>query len=221
MATALAVACVLAAAGGAAARAVGQKTRALTREEILAAIERTLRTNGSTADLTPNEVQLTGEVPVREDAPRLQVTQIQIAPDGTTSRVLMWVASEPRVPPFWVRVDRAIHLGGSTASAKHKPEALIGATVGASAPSQPSAFFRVSERAMAEGSHAQSEVEAVLVKAGEPVALVVEVNGLRIQGTGIPLERGRKGDEVRVRAVPSGRIVVGAVVSDHTVQVSF
>ena len=186
----------------------------LTREEVVAAIDRTLRANGNPASevLSATDVQISDEVEVAESAPRLQVTRIQTAPDGATSRVLLWVASEPRVPPFWVRVMRRIDLGNS----EHAPSGETAAQTLRVA--KQVAIVPVSEHA---AGVAGVQVSAVLVKAGDPVALVVEANGLRIQGTGIPLERGKRGDEVRVRALPSGKVVVGTVTGEQTVQVSF
>jgi hypothetical protein len=214
-ATLLVVACAMGAAGGVVANSAEQKTRTLTRQEVFAAIERTLRANGSPAGeaLGAADVQMSGEVQVTESAPRLQVTQIQTAPDGATSRVLIWVASEPRVPPFWVRVSRRMDLGGST----HVAGSSEASMQTAHAPQQ-IAVVAVTEH---PARVAATRVNTTLVKAGDPVALIVEVGGLRIQGTGIPLDRGARGDEVRVRALPSGRVVVGMVTAEQTVQVTF
>jgi hypothetical protein len=221
--TVLVVACALAGAAGSPARPIQKFTRVLTHEEVLAAIQSTLRANGSAAGeaLGVGDVQMSGDIDVTESAPRLQVTQIQSALDGATSRVLVWVASEPRVPPFWVRLDRAIHLGGPQDVARRTEDGVFGAALAVPASPGPSAIVRLSGRAAVVEPHVRNAAEAVLVKAGDPVALIVEANGLRIQGTGIPLERGRKGDEVRIRAVPSGKVVVGTVVGKQTVRVNF
>ena len=218
MATAFAIVCALTLSSGTAAQASGQKLRPLTREEVLAAIQTTLRANGAPANetLRASDIQMPSEVDVIESTPRLRITQIQRSPSGETSRLLVWVASEPRVPPFWVRVDRRTDLDRWANTSK-------GGEKGAQTTRAPEqvAIMPVSEHSTRIETQARSQFNAVLVKAGDPVALVVEVGGLRIQGTGISLERGRSGDEVRVRAVPSGKIVMGTVVSDRTVQVSF
>jgi flagella basal body P-ring formation protein FlgA len=204
-------------------------TRRVTREEVLASIERTLRANGSAAGaaLSASDVEMGTDVAVAEEAPALQVTQIQTSSDGAASRVLVWVTSEPRVPPFWVRVDRPIDLDGSgdtrvrdanTASSVRPgvpPSAAQEALSGADE------IVPVSERMAGSASREKSLAGALLVKPGDPVELVVQVGGMRIQGTGIPLERGREGDEVRVRAVPSGKILLGTVVGEQSVRVSF
>ncbi|MGH9738523.1 MAG: flagella basal body P-ring formation protein FlgA [Candidatus Acidiferrales bacterium] len=218
----------LAAAGAAVARSDESRTRRVTREEVVAAIERTLRANWSASGegqgageaLSVDDVQLAAEVDVTESAPQLQVAQIQAAPDGATTRVLVWVTSEPRVPPFWVRVDRRIEIGDVS-----RRRELIGGVEApmrvATAPAARIAIVPVSARMKRSGAGRGDALGAVLVKSGDPVELVVRVGGMRIQGTGIPLERGRRGDEVRVRAAPSGKVLVGTVVGEQIVQVSF
>lgn len=196
--------------------------RSVTREEVLAAVDRTLHANGwSSADaLAPGDVILSADVSVSENNPKLQVTQIQRAADNSGSRVLVWVISEPRVPPFWAHIDRAINIG-----AKSEPREPV-AAVPASLPLQPGASATIPVSAVVErttpvGQREQRSLRTVLVKAGNPVELIVRVGGMTIQGTGIPLDRGREGDEVRVRAVESGKVLVGTVVGEQTVQVSF
>ncbi|HVB88408.1 MAG TPA: flagella basal body P-ring formation protein FlgA [Candidatus Dormibacteraeota bacterium] len=189
--------------------------RRVTREEVLAAVDRTLHANGwSSADtLVPGDVILSADVSVSENNPKLQVTQIQRAADHSGSRVLVWVTSEPRVPRFWVGVYRPIDP-----DAKESAREL--AAVPVALQRNASAIVPVSERMPITQRESRS-LGPVLVKAGAPVQLVVRVGGMTIQGTGIPLDRGRKGDEVRVRAVESGKILVGTVVGAQIVQVSF
>jgi len=198
---------------------IRRSARLITREEVLAAIDRTLRANRSSAAdaLAPADVQMPADISVSENSPKLQVTQIQRAADGSGSRVLVWVTSEPRVPPFWVRLDRAIDLGAKPDSREHV------AAVPASLPLQRNAVavVPVSTVSAPRAALAQRSPGAVLVKAGDPVELIVRVGGMTIQGTGIPLDRGREGDAVRVRAVESGKILVGTVVGQQIIQVSF
>lgn len=191
--------------------------RRVTREEVLAAIDRTLRANGSTADssLTASDVHLAADVAVTENAPTLQLTQIQTAGDGNGTRVLVWVTSEPRVPPFWVRVDRSIDLPASRGTPRRHGAAT------ATLPVRRDSVVPVSDRTFSAPARRTNPLGEILVKAGDPVELVVQVGGMRIQGTGIPLDRGREGDEVRVRVAPSGKILVGRVVGQQTVQVRF
>ncbi|MGH9685676.1 MAG: flagella basal body P-ring formation protein FlgA [Candidatus Acidiferrales bacterium] len=208
--------------GGAVAQGNAPRTRLVTREEVVAAIERTLRANGATtgAALAASDVQLAADVDVTESAPQLQVTQIQAAPGGAMTRVLVWVTSEPRVPPFWVRVDRTIDLGDLSERRNLSPSAEARTRVRSAVPER-SVIVPVSARTERVAASRGVALGPVMVKPGDPVELVVRVGGMRIQGTGIPLERGRSGDEVRVRAVPSGKVLVGMVAGEQTVQVSF
>lgn len=218
----LSILCAMLIASGALAQGHDRRTRLVTREEVAAAIERTLQANGMTSNqaLEASDVQLAGNVDVTEDAPLLRVTQIQVAPNGATSRVLVWVTSEPRVPPFWVRVDRKIDLGHMT----EPRDVNAGEETRDRAASNNAARIANVSVSARTGRDAESRgdgLRRVLVKPGDPVELVVLVGGMRIQGSGIPLERGRKGDEVRVRTAPSGKILIGRVVGQQIVQVSF
>lgn len=187
----------------------------ITPEEVLAAIDRTLRANGSAAgeELVPDDVRLAANIAVTESAPRLQVTQFQASRDGHGTRVLIWVVSEPRVPPFWVQLDRAIHLRTS------RPASTLQTGPSDDLPARPAenTIVPASESRMTR-TPAQ---DPVLVRAGDPVELLVQVGGMRIQGTGIPLDRGGRGDAVRVRAASSNRIIVGTVIGEQIVQVTF
>jgi Chaperone for flagella basal body P-ring formation len=189
----------------------------ITRGQVLAAIDRMLRANGSSAadTLLPGDLELSADVAVSENNPKLQVTQIQRGANGAGSRVLVWVISEPRVPPFWVRLDRSIDLD---ARAQTRDQVAV-APVGLPQRSA-SAIVPVSERTPIVQRKLRL-LGSILVKAGAPVELVVQVGGMTIQGTGIPLDPGREGDEVRVRAAESGKILVGTVVGQQTVQVRF
>lgn len=188
--------------------------RHVTREEVLDAIDRTLHANGSAAgdSLTASDVHLAADVAVTEDAPKLQVTQIQITGGGNGTRLLVWVTSEPRVPPFWVRVDRSIDLHASRGTPRRHVAA-------AALPRRQNVIVPVSDRTFSTLTRRTNPLGEILVKAGDPVELLVQVGGMRIQGTGIPLDLGREGDEVRVRAASSGRILVGTVVGQQIVRV--
>ncbi len=63
--------------------------------------------------------------------------------------------------------------------------------------------------------------QPILVKAGEAVQLFLEVAGMRIATTAIPLTVGREGERVRVRTTLSGKILVGMVVAPQTVRVDY
>ena len=68
---------------------------------------------------------------------------------------------------------------------------------------------------------ARGNTQPILVKAGEPVQLLVEGAGMRIATTAIPLTVGREGERIRVRTTLSGKILVGMVVAPQTVKVDY
>jgi hypothetical protein len=68
---------------------------------------------------------------------------------------------------------------------------------------------------------ASGNAQSILVKAGEPVQLLVEGAGMRIATTAIPLTVGREGERIRVRTTLSGKILVGMVVAPQTVKVDY
>ena len=59
----------------------------------------------------------------------------------------------------------------------------------------------------------------LVMRAGNPVELVLDTNGIVIRTEGVALESGRIGYEIRVRNVRSGKILRGKVIDAHTVQV--
>ncbi|MGA2717381.1 MAG: flagella basal body P-ring formation protein FlgA [Candidatus Acidiferrales bacterium] len=69
--------------------------------------------------------------------------------------------------------------------------------------------------------HPSGNTQPILVKAGEPVQLFLEGAGMRIATTAIPLTVGREGEQIRVRSILSGKILVGMVVAPQTVRVDY
>ncbi len=61
--------------------------------------------------------------------------------------------------------------------------------------------------------------EAYAVEPGNPVSVVYVSGALTISITGVPLQSGAAGDQIRVRNVDSGAILTGTVMADGTVRV--
>ena len=59
----------------------------------------------------------------------------------------------------------------------------------------------------------------LVIRAGNPVELVLDANGIVIRAEGVALEPGRIDYTIRVRNVSSGKILRGKVIDAHTVQV--
>lgn len=59
----------------------------------------------------------------------------------------------------------------------------------------------------------------LVMRAGNPVELVLDANGIVVRAEGVALESGRIGYEIRVRNVRSGKILRGKVIDAATVQI--
>ncbi|HXZ11165.1 MAG TPA: flagellar basal body P-ring formation chaperone FlgA [Candidatus Sulfotelmatobacter sp.] len=211
-------------------------SRQLTGAEVIAAIRRAMILNhfGGAASVELEELAFDAPIRVTEDNPSLRVTRIETAPDGAATHVRLWTASEPRIPPFWVTLRRQLdslappcssgpacdqRTPGSSAEIAGAPQNSgvrpAAANTRKAAPGLPPG------RAGATSARATPSDPAVLVQRGKRVQLIVEVNGMRIMASAVPLDLGRQGEKIRVRNVDSGKILVGTVVSAQTVEVQF
>ena len=59
----------------------------------------------------------------------------------------------------------------------------------------------------------------MVMRAGSPVTLVLDMNGIVIRAAGVAMDAGRIGYTIRVRNVSSGRILRGKVIDAETVQI--
>ena len=59
----------------------------------------------------------------------------------------------------------------------------------------------------------------LVIRAGNPVTLILDANGIAIRAEGIAMEGGRIGYTIRVRNESSGRILRGRVIDAETVQI--
>ena len=197
-------------------------SRRLTGAEVIAAIRRALMANqfNGAASVGLEELAFDSPIRVTEENPQLRVTRIEAAPDGAAIHVRMWTSSEPRTPPFWVMLRRDLDKLAPACSARSEcpdPNAgkFEGSTRihdGSAAPPKPGT---------ARTPTPTASDPSVLIRRGQRVQLVVEVNGMRIMATAVPLDLGRRGEKIRVRNVDSGKVLVGTVVSAQTVEVQF
>ena len=214
-------------------------SRPLTGDEVANAIRLSLKGNDLTgADgLSARDVTIDSSIAVTGDPPKLKVTRIEPVPGGTGSRVHLWIASQPRVPPFWVQLDREVDeisraVAVSSDAASRTPVRDSNRTreprpVSINDP-PPSARagditgWRARSESRVRGMRPPGSLDpVVLIKAGVPVELVVERSGMRIMTAAIPLSVGRKGDQIRVRSELTGKVLVGTVVGAQTVEVNY
>ena len=211
---------------------VARWSRPLTREEVCAAIRQILRANQfeGADSLRAQDVEFSSAIAVTEEAPALRVTRIEPALDGVGTRVRLWIASEPGVPPFWVKVARAINpmpgipaqttrsRGRESVPTGRKMFAMPGA--GTTAPA-----LNVPADVSYQESHARETLRAnrrdspVVIQSGKRVRVVIEGPGIRITTTAVALDPGRQGQRIRVRALPSRMILTGTVAAAGTVEV--
>jgi len=212
-------------------------SRLLTGDDVFHAIRETLLSNNfSGADsLTPQDVSFGSSVTVTEQTPALKVTRIEPALDGRGTRIRLWTISEPRVPPFWVQLNREVDQIKSASPKAIENPAAIQKTEKLPTPQFESAG---DTRTIAAGSHAEVYKSrraartildqgarasgALLVgRTGETVQLVLQGRDMRITTTAVPLDKGRKGQKIRVRTVPTGKILVVTVVGTDKAEVDY
>jgi hypothetical protein len=191
---------------------VRRTARELNREEILAAILRSLQASRlSTAEpVEEGALVRFPHVAVHSENPGLQVTQLEEGPGGLL-RFQLWTAGEPAVRPFWAEVRGRLTTG--TRVDGNAPRPAAPARAGLSAHSGDSTSRE--HYSLAGASAGNPRLSAPLVEPGEPATIVVESNGLRILATGIALERGWKGQRIRVRSVSTGKVLMARVLGER------
>ncbi|MGH9572293.1 MAG: flagella basal body P-ring formation protein FlgA [Candidatus Acidiferrales bacterium] len=200
--------------------------RPLTRAEIAAAIQKSLVTNGFSTEppLSPADITIISPVAVTGTHPNLEVTQIEARPVSNTTHVALWTISEPRIPPFWVTVDRKLESVAVT----NKRADDAGPTEAPVAPPsrrRKSAVKEDNERIdlkIANGASALRKPQApVLVHAGNPIQVIVQGAGMRIMTKGKALQTGRADQQIRVQIEPSGKILAARIVTAQTAEIDY
>jgi Chaperone for flagella basal body P-ring formation len=183
-------------------------SRTLSRAEILAALASSAAVNqfAGLQSLLPQEIISAPAILVAEAAPKIEITRIEPDLTGTATRVRLWIPAEPRIPPFWITLHRAM-----------TPQPSQPATTAASrgTPAKISASIVVSASANATLG------DAVLVHRGKSVQLVMQATGIRITASGTALEPGREGQKIRVRSALAGKIVLATVRNAQTVDLDY
>lgn len=189
--------------------------RPLTRAEIATAIQKSLATNGFAMEspLSPVDITILSPIAVTETHPNLQVTQIESRPGSNTMHVALWTSSEPRIPPFWVAVDRKLE----PIAAEKSLELAIPDHA------QPSQAHYISRTRIGRRplTPAAAAAQAPLVHAGNPIQLIVQGAGMRIMTKGKALETGRAGQQIRVQTEPAGKILAARIVTAQTAEVDY
>lgn len=210
-------------------------SRPLGREELLRAIENILQKNHLTAKLALGNLDLNSEIDVTEAAPQLKVTQIKPAPVGKGMRVRMVVSSEPHIPPFWVLLDceieqltpvaaKDIPLGAPVVDSEVRMEMRpVSFGLGQAPESPADVVGRSTRRLIRAGETLRPEMldPLILVRAGQPVEILLQGRGMRISAEATPLDAGMNGQKIRVRNQVTGKILTATVVGPRLVEIQF
>jgi hypothetical protein len=179
-------------------------SRPLSREQIRTVLQGTERAsaNGLLKDMNLDQIEMPAAVLLTEDAARVAILQIEQPTASSEMHARMWIASEPKIPAFWITVHRkGEYSSGSDSSVM--PSAIENAgskTVQAPAPNL---------------------APPVSLKSGEAVELVALSAGMRITSPAITVGSGGVGQQIRVRIPATGKIVMTTVVGPRTVQLKY
>ncbi len=187
-------------------------SRVLSHGEILAALATSAAVNqfAGLQSLRVEDIVSAPDIFVTEATPNIEITRIEPDVSGTETRARLWIPSEPRIPPFWITLHRAM---------APPPNRAANVTANGTAPRSIAPAIRVNsvERASANAALGQ----AILIARGKPVQLLMQATGIRITAAGTALEAGREGQKIRVRSEFAGKIVVATVVNSETVQLEY
>ena len=197
--------------------------RLLTRAEIAAAIQKSIDANGFSvgAPLSASDISLAADVMVSESRPALTVTRMESRPGATSTNVALWTSSEPRTPPFWVTVDRAIAEPDANEIAA-KPSAEKSGVEPPETPSREMPIHYVARAPIRTHALARADSNGQpLVRVGTPLQLIVQGAGMRITANAKALETGREGQQIRVQCEPAGKVLVARIVSAEIAEIDY
>jgi hypothetical protein len=190
-------------------------SRPLSPTEILDALSAAITANQLSEARPLREADL-GAIPavlVTEDAPKIEITRIEPNRSGAETRMRLWIPSEPRVSPFWVSLHRVLMANLELAKGAAAAGSLRKGRSGSSA--------AAGKNSVVTADAADSAASAVLVRSGERVQLEMLSTGMRITTSATALERGRQGQQIRVRSVLGSKLLVATVVSAQLVVVRY
>jgi hypothetical protein len=186
---------------------VARPARLLSRTEILSALAASAAVNqfSGLQSLHVEDIVSAPDIFVAEAAPRIEITSIGPDLSGTAIRVRVWIPSEPRIPPFWISLRRAI--------------APLNAEASTAAPRSIAPAVAANAAATTPETAALSQV--VLIPRGKLVQVVMRGTGMRISASGTALEAGHQGQRIRVRSEYGGKVVLVTVLNAETVELEF
>lgn len=202
--------------------------RAITREEIVQAIDSALDRQGAGGEdlLDPKVLQLSGPVYVTAEDPGLQVLRIAADPLRRETQFTLWTSKEPDNLPFTVTIQRALKLPALVARRTIPPGEIVSSADFAvemrPAGREPDASSVSGEDL--EGLETRASLRTgqpvardqfkrpILVKPGALATLIVQGSAFSIKAVVDPLEQGVLGQEIRVRNTETRQVVEAKVV---------
>ena len=195
------------------------QSRPLTCSQVAEAIQKSLAANGfSTAQpLLAHDISFEARVLVTEDHPNLTVTRFESRAGSATTHVALWIASEPRIPPFWVTLNQIVSSDHHQSVAQAKQNAPLSIN-----PRETEVHYVVHDAMqMNRPPRGSNTTQPPLVHAGKPIQLVVQGSGMRITAKATALETGREGQQIRVKCQPAGKVLVAKIISAETAEIDY
>lgn len=204
---------------------VSRWSRPLTRVEVAEAIQKAVSANhfdDSTA-IGEGDVTLNAPVTLSNDTPVLEVMRYEPQEAVGVTRVALWNVSEPKVPPFWVTVNREMNVPSAVVprSSNAGTSAAAANAVDAGPQLQNMTQQRRAGVLPPRALETAQSSAAPLVHAGKSVNLIVQGSGMRITAKAKALDTGREGQQVRVECEPAGKVLTATVVADATAEIDY
>lgn len=167
--------------------AIRRACRRLEIGEVLPALRKALEREGLDVSALRllSKAELETPVWVASDDPGLEVSRLEFDPLLRKTRVEIQATKERHAVPFFVTVSARLET--------------------------PATSIRPKPRAGQMASRGRSPLP-VLIQMGHPARLVAEGGGIRISTRVVPLERGVRGQRIRVRSLDRGRLLRAEVV---------
>lgn len=186
---------------------ITRSSRRLSPEDVLLAIHDSLRANRhmSLSSVAAKDIVLPRPIEVAEGDLALKVTRFEPSSDGSGTHIRLAIASEPRLPPFWVELRQNMDGTASDVSERNHPSDLA-----ATKTAVPNSLAR---------SAVETDDAGIETRHGKPMRLIVQMRDMKITMLAIPLESGRPGEIIHLRNPRTGKTFAGTVISPSVVEV--
>lgn len=183
---------------------VQRAARPLTREEVYAAIQKTLSKNAlGLPPILPEDISMGTTVLVPDGPANLEVTEVTYDEFIGSARFRLWSRSAPGVHPFFA----------TARVPKPSVKDVLGSLAKPAATPDPGK--------LAATDHPRAPAPAVLVEPGQSALLHLYSNDTNIFLVVNPRQQGHLGDIVRVQLMSTGRVFSARVVGSGALEAAF